>query len=320
MAKVLLGPMVAQASGSVGGAVFSRNRYGTYLRRRSHPTVSQSGPALAAKSRLGAISRLWSGLDDGERAAWVTWAANNPVTDRLGAKQVLAGNAAYMLINGRLGVAGQTLLDVPPVGYAPAALGLANVFADIGDGDFSVEYSPTPGTADTAIWVRAAVTEGDSQSYVKSKLRFLGISSSPATSPLSTIVAPNEDPMTLRAAVEARFGTLGVGQLVTYYLSVFDTATGLLSTPVLSSGPVVDTATGTLQVTILPQGAIDAGAKWTIDEVVTERASGYIASIAEGAHVIKFKVTAGYTKPVDINVNIVTAHFIEEVGTYVVAP
>lgn len=320
MAKILLGPMVGQASGSVGGVVFSRNRYGTYLRRRAHPTTSQSAAALDAKSRLGAVSRLWSALEDGERVAWQTWAANNPITDRLGAKQVLAGNAAYMMLNGRLAAAGQTLIDVPPVSYAPAALEMVNVFADVGDGDFQLEFTATPGATDTAVWIQAAVTDGSSQAYVKNKLRFLGISSSPATSPVTEIVAPNESPVTLKAACEARFGSLAAGQQITFYVSVFDTATGLLSTPVLAVGEIVDTATGSLKATILPQGAIDAGAKWTYDSDVVERDSEAIVSLAAGSHVVKYKVTAGYTKPADQTVTVVTAREVETIGTYVVSP
>ena len=68
MAKVILGPTIGMASGSVGAAVFSHNRYGTYIRRRATPTVSQTEAALAAKAlmtsalRHGRTSRCCSSL------------------------------------------------------------------------------------------------------------------------------------------------------------------------------------------------------------------------------------------------------------------
>jgi hypothetical protein len=35
MAKVLLGPTIAEARGQIGGTVYSRNRYGAYIRHRA---------------------------------------------------------------------------------------------------------------------------------------------------------------------------------------------------------------------------------------------------------------------------------------------
>lgn len=241
MAKILLGPMVGQASGSVGGVVFSRNRYGTYLRRRAHPTTSQSSWALDAKSILGAVSREWGGLDEAERVAWATWAANNPVTDKLGSKQVLAGNAAYMMINGRINAGGLSSISVPPVAYAPPALDSVTLDADIGSGDFDLTFAGTPLAAGHRLWIQAAVTGGNSQSYVKNKLRLIGISASAATSPLTVVQLPSLVEDTLPIRLVARFGTLAVGQLITMYVSVVDLTTGLLSTPMVTEALVTDT-------------------------------------------------------------------------------
>lgn len=241
MAKVVLGPMVAQASGKVGGSVFSHNRYGTYVRVKAKPTISQSPYAMEAKNNLANVSRAWVGLTDLQREAWVTWAANNPIMDRVGNSQVLAGNAAYCMLNGRLGALGQSMIDLPPVVSAPVAIATAEINVDIGAGTFNVVFTESPGAADTALYVQAAVTQNESQAYVKNKLKLLGISSSPATSPVSAIAFPDSMAGTIKAALALRFGTLQVGQLLTYYLSIFDTATGLLSTPYIISDTIVST-------------------------------------------------------------------------------
>ena len=239
MAKVQFGGLVSQVSGSVGGTTYSRNRYGTYARRRAHPTVSQTSYALDAKSRLGDLSRAWSALSVAKRAAWSNWAANNPVTDKLGAKQVVAGNAAYVMLNGRLVAAGLSAIDVPPVGFAPPALDTVALTADIGAGDFEVVFTATPLGTNDRIWVQAAVTGGDSQVYVKNKLRLIGVSAAALASPLDELTLPGVTLDTLAARLAARFGTLAIGQLITLYLSVLDGTTGLLSTPMITEDVVL---------------------------------------------------------------------------------
>lgn len=241
MAKVLLGGIASQVSGSVGGITFSRNRYGTYMRRRAHPTDSQTVYALDAKSRLGAISRQWSGLSTPVRNAWSTWAANNPVTDKMGQKQVLAGNAAYMMLNGRLAAAGLLEITTPPVAYAPQALTVVTMTPDIGSVPMAVQFTGTPLLANQRIWCNAAITDGDTQLYVMNKLRFIGVSAAALATDFVAIEKPDLYAHILREALTARFGTLAVGQWLTFYLRVFDDATGLYSNPMVTSGKLIST-------------------------------------------------------------------------------
>lgn len=241
MAKILLGGVASQVSGSVGGVTYSRNRYGTYMRRRAHPTISESWYAMDAKSRMGAVSRQWSAQTDATRAAWATWAANNPVMDKLGQRQVLAGNAAYTMLNDRLMAAGLTGIVTPPVAYAPPALTVVTMTPDIGTTPMAVQFEATPLAANHRLWVRAAVTDGDTQMYVVNKLRFIGVSAAALGTDLLAIVKPDLYAMALKAAVTKRFGTLTVGQFLSFYISVFDDATGLISTPMIVQGKLVST-------------------------------------------------------------------------------
>jgi hypothetical protein len=190
---------------------------------------------------MAAISRQWAALDDAERMAWKTWSVNNPVTDRLGLKQSLSGNAAYMMLNGRLAQLAISSLDVPPVVSAPPSLVTVTLTADIGAGDFEAAFTATPGATGTCVWVQAAVTEGKNQAYVLNKLKFLGATAAPATSPVDAITQPADRAESLEASIVSRFGTLIVGQLVTLYLSVFSTTTGLISAPYITQELVVST-------------------------------------------------------------------------------
>jgi hypothetical protein len=241
MAKIVLGGLASQVSGAVGGIVFSRNRSGAYIRSRVHPTISQTAFALDAKATMGAVSREWGVLTDAQRMAWATWAANNPVTDRMGMKQILAGNAAYMKLNGRLACMGIASSVTPPVLSAPPALETAVLTADIGAGDFEIDFTATPLAATHCAWVEVAVTEGLNQAYVKNRLKFIGCSAAALVAKVTAITQPADYAMTLELGVIARFGTLVVGQLVTCYVSVVSNANGQVSSPMVCSALVTTT-------------------------------------------------------------------------------
>jgi hypothetical protein len=231
MAKVLLGPMVGQASGGVGGLVFSHGRYGYYIRARVKPTVSVTEYALLAKETLSYVSQAWQDLDGPGREAWRIWAANNPVTDRLGQRQVLAGNAAFVKINAlRMRVIG-ALLTTPPVGDPPTPLTSITLTADIGEGEIAIAFGASPLAASERLVYEAAVTNGLSQSYVESKLRYCGCSSPAQTTPYNGC----------DTEIPARFGSLQVGQLLSVRAYVYDGTSGLWSLPLADSVLVTST-------------------------------------------------------------------------------
>lgn len=219
MAKFTPGPAIAAASGSVGGTVFSRNRYGAYTRNRAIPVNPGTSFQLAVRAELGNLSTAWGGLTAGQRLAWQEWANQNPIVDALGQSQILAGNAAYIQLNARLLRAGLTTSATPPIVVSPDALTTLTMTGDIGLGAFELVFTPTP-LVDDRLWLTAAVTNSAAITYVRNRLRFVGTSATSQASPF--------DPQSL---IEARFGTLIVGVTVHVYASVFDTTTGLLSTP-----------------------------------------------------------------------------------------
>lgn len=91
MALIKPGPMVSEARGTVGGSVFSRNRYGLYVRKWSKPTNPNTPAQIAARSNLGNCSQLWRGLQEIDRIRWIDYAAGTPVTNKLGEVVYLSG-------------------------------------------------------------------------------------------------------------------------------------------------------------------------------------------------------------------------------------
>lgn len=229
MALVSSGPAVGQISGSIGGTVFSRNRYGSYIRNRTKPVVSTTQEAQNAKARLGNISAQWQARTSTQRLAWQNWAQENPVVNRLGQSIVLTGHAAYVQINTRIEKAGGTILTDPPISPAPVPFTTLAITTDIGTGTFDVAFAATPLGATERLWLTAAVVDSAGINYTKNKEKNITITALAQTSPY-----------TFDTDLSDRFGTLQVGQKVVVFAATFDEATGLLATPQRAESIIVD--------------------------------------------------------------------------------
>ncbi len=222
--KFTPGPTIAAASGSIGGTVYSHNRGGMYTRNRSIPITSTTTFALNAKSRLATASAAWQDLTDAQRAAWLSWALQNPVTDTLGFPRHLTGHQSYVALNTRLALDSQSAISTPPIVSAPDGLLTIVQDGDEGAGDVDLTFTATPLGATEKLWMQAAVTNSAGITNVNNLYRFIGTSAAAETSPYD-----NE------AQIETRLGTLIVGQKLHMKASVFDTATGLLSLPLATT-------------------------------------------------------------------------------------
>lgn len=228
--KFTPGPTIAAASGSIGGTVFSRNRYGAYTRNRAIPVSPNTAYQAAAKQYLAQASQNWRDLTDAQRLQWATWAQSNPVTDNLGQSQILQGNSCYVMLATRMLQAGQSLPTAPPATAAPAALlSLSSTF-DVGAGTTALTFTATPLGAAERLWMYAAVTNSAARVYIKNLRKLVTIS--------NTAQATGFD---WQANVETRFGTLVAGQVVTLEAAVLDQTTGLISAFRRTSGTIVST-------------------------------------------------------------------------------
>lgn len=87
-------------SGSIGAVVFSHNRGGSYMRTRKVPTNPSSAAQVLARNRMSALTNYWyNGLTAAERQGWETYAANVPVTNRIGQQIYLTGLNWYVAMN-----------------------------------------------------------------------------------------------------------------------------------------------------------------------------------------------------------------------------
>lgn len=220
MAKVRMGTLAGQVSGSIGATVFSHGRAGAYVRQRSIPVTSTTTYAMQAKERFAAASVHWGGMTEALRLSWGEWAKANPYTDRLGEKRTLDGHAAYCKLGTRLLIMGVALPSTPPAAAGPLALSVLSATGDIGAGVVSAVFTATPQPAGTCLWLWACVSDTASQKYVKNRLKLVYTSGDAQTSPWD-----------IQAVVEARLGTLVVGQQLTIQVAVCSATNGQMSLP-----------------------------------------------------------------------------------------
>ena len=218
MAKITPGPLAGVVSGKIGNTVFSRGRYGPYIRNRMIPTSSQSAATLDVRGRLAYLSKYWGGLAAASKVAWKTWAATHPVIDRLGASQVLSANAAFIQLNSRIIQAAGTLITLPPVGTSPTSLTSASVVSDVSDNTYTITFAATPLAANTCLAVWAAVVDSPGREYYKNLLKLVKVSAAAQATGLN-----------VDTQIDLRFGQNIAAQVVYMELEVWSSLTGLIS-------------------------------------------------------------------------------------------
>jgi len=121
MALIKLGGGVADIRGSIGGTVFSKNRYGSYSRNRTIPVNPGSAKQTKIRSTMGQIRNAWFGvLTPAQRAAWAVYAANVEVLNRLGESIKLTGWNMFARTNANLLYNDEAIVAAAPTEFSLA--------------------------------------------------------------------------------------------------------------------------------------------------------------------------------------------------------
>jgi hypothetical protein len=215
MAKIVTGPLTATISGAVGNVVFSRGRYGPYLRNRAIPTLVQNDYTNGVRGRCILLSRAWGALDDDEKTAWRTWAVSNPRIDRVGREMVLQPSAAFISLNARILQGGGTQIDLPPVVDGPVAILGQSLAAEAAGGTCELSWTSGAIDATEVLAIRIAVLDSPGITYYKNRLKLVTITAAAVDTPAS-----------IGADIAVRFAPLTENQIVKCEVEVWDLATG----------------------------------------------------------------------------------------------
>lgn len=92
--------IITQASGSVGGMTYSRNKGGMYIRARAIPTNPNTALQQAVRNAVTQLSNFWvDTLTAAQRTSWELYADNVPVINRLGDSVLIPALSHYVRSN-----------------------------------------------------------------------------------------------------------------------------------------------------------------------------------------------------------------------------
>ena len=227
MALIRFGGGVADARGSVGGQVFSKNRYGNYLRARITPVNPSSDRQQEVRNNLASLVERWSAvLTAAQRAAWNTYAANVPWVNKLGESIYLTGynmyirsNIAILQVGGTIVDAGPTTLSLPSTDPTFAVTASESTQLVSVAGDDTMDWLDEDGG-----WlsVSCSLPRSAGREYVQGPFRWM-----------DAVEGDSVTPPTLPATMTAPF-TIAEDQVITCQARIIR-ADGRVSTPFLDT-------------------------------------------------------------------------------------
>lgn len=223
--KVKWGQGVTDGRGKQGGAVFSRNRGGAYIRNKVTPSNPKSASQTLQRNQLANYSQGWRGLTDAQRNEWNAAAPNFPYTDQFGDTYILSGQNLYIALNTSLIRAGGTAITAPPTAGSVSAPTTMTVTMAKGTPAASVAFTVSPVPANTGWNLYATTGMSAGRSFVSSQLRYI-----------ATIPAAGTTPYNALTAYTTKFGVVpSAGQKVFWQIVPVNLTTGQQGTPLRTS-------------------------------------------------------------------------------------
>lgn len=192
--------IVAQASGSIGGLTFSRNRGGKYIRSRATPTNPNTTFQQAVRGFLSDLTSKWNDLlTQAERDAWDLYAENVPLSNPLGEPRNVGGLGMYNRSNVPRLQAGLTRQDTAPGTFNIGDFGNPNIISITASTNIlSLGFVDTDAWLDetgSAMLVYTSRAQNPTINFFKGPYRFaaaiLGDDSVPPTTPAAIALAFN---------------------------------------------------------------------------------------------------------------------------------
>lgn len=173
MAKIKFGMMMTDASGKLGGQVFSKNRGGSYVRTKTTPSNPQTSAQMNIRGIFAGISSAWSTLGEANRLSFNNLVSSYASTDIFGDLRNPSGKALFQRLNQNLSISGQaTITDcVPPIEVPFANVVSAEV--NVGATTITLETAGNTSGSKLVVWATPVLSAGTS--FVKNQLRQIGV-------------------------------------------------------------------------------------------------------------------------------------------------
>lgn len=221
--KIKFGMMMTDGRGKLGGQVASKNRAGAYVRTKTSPVNPQSIAQSQVRSSFAAVSALWRGLTDQNRASWNEAVNNWQRTDVFGDLKTPSGFNLFM----RLCTPLQNAFNDVIIGlYAPTPVempALSTVTATYVTGTNALNLVTTVANTlelDEYVYnIYATAPQSAGKSFVKNDFRLLGW------------VEADAPTRNIADLYNAKFGSLPLNSNVQIRVQALSRATGQLGVP-----------------------------------------------------------------------------------------
>lgn len=227
MALIKLGGGVTDIRGSIGGTVFSRNRFGAIARARTKPVDPSTSLQTAIRALMGQVrDAYFNTLTAAQKDEWESYAANVEMQNRLGETVNLTGYNMYCRSNIPILQAGLDRVDDGPTNFTLAEQdGSVAVTATAASNGVSVAFDDTLDWLDEtggALLVYESRPMSAGVNFFKGPFRYLG-----------KVEGDDSTPPTTPAAFTSNY-QLAVGQKQFYQFRIVR-ADGRLSAPFRTS-------------------------------------------------------------------------------------
>ena len=145
MALVKYGAGVVQASGSIGGTTFSRNRFGNYMRAKTKPVNPASAGQGEVRTSMSFLVEAWNAtLTAAQRIAWNSYGSAVAMKNRLGETIYLTGFNHFIRANSWLKRNAKTIIAAGPTALVlPEQDPVFSIAASAASGDITITYDDT---------------------------------------------------------------------------------------------------------------------------------------------------------------------------------
>lgn len=173
MAKIKFGMMMTDASGKLGGQVFSKNRGGSYVRTKTTPSNPQTVAQMAIRGIFASISSTWSELTQSNRDSFNNFVGDYARTDIFGDARNPSGKSLFQRLNQNLEISGQTQITTCVSPSDVPFAGLISAVADLSNTEFFIDTNNDTGGSKIVVWATPPMSQGTK--FVKNKLRQLAV-------------------------------------------------------------------------------------------------------------------------------------------------
>lgn len=171
MAKIKFGMMMTDASGKLGGQVFSKNRGGSYVRTKVTPTNPQSAAQMSIRGIFASISSRWSSLTEAQRNSFNGFVSAYARTDIFGDLRNPSGKSLFQRLNQNLELSGQAQIDSCTSPVEVPFADLVSASGVVSTSDLEVSYNGDLTGSKVAVWATPQMSQGTK--FVKNQLRQL---------------------------------------------------------------------------------------------------------------------------------------------------